>query len=483
MGGLLLGLNFLLFYKTLGKECLQTCLGGWICSHFLLIFSHIYKRFMTDLKGYQYRLYPTEDQKIFFEKSFGCVRFVKNYLLEYRTSQYQNHQISISNNQSIKYIKILKDTPEFSWLKEVNSQSLQQSIIDLNTAFDRFFKKISGYPIFKSKRDKQSFKIPQFFSLDLENELLTIPKLKSKIEVRLHRSFIGKIKSLTISKSKSGKYYVSFLVEEEHQPLPKSNKATGLDLGLKDLIITSDGNKIKQIKDKKLQKEIKYQHRQLSKKEKFSKSEEDKFNNKNQGKNREKERIKLALLYEYQNNIRKNQLHKISRSIINENQVIIVENLNISGMLKNHKLAKSIQEASWSELLRQLKYKAEWGDRIYFEISRWFPSSKLCNNCGTKNCDLKLSDREWICSCCNNVIDRDFNAALNIKEEGLRQLLKLEIISEKEYKEYLGLGNTVLQQKLGEALSAGSNSFKQLDLKELEVKDESMSQEAYELVS
>lgn len=165
---------------------------------------------MTILKGYKFKLSPTEDQKIFFEKSFGCVRFVKNHILHYRTSQYQDHQISISKNQSIKYLTQLKKEPELIFLKEINSQSLQQGLIDLDTAFQKFFKKQSKYPTFKSKKDKQSFKVPQFFKVDLDNELLVIPKLKSKIKVKLHRSFKGEIHSLTISKSKTGKYYVSF---------------------------------------------------------------------------------------------------------------------------------------------------------------------------------------------------------------------------------------------------------------------------------
>ena len=304
----------------------------------------------------------------------------------------------------------LKEDDNTEWLNEVNSQSLQQSLRQLDVAYTRFFKKVSNFPSFKSKYDKQSFCVPQHFTF--ENGLLTIPKLKS-IKVNQHRPFGEnfEICFLTISKTKSNKYFVSFIVEEDFTPkVKKTNKSVGIDLGLIDLMTFSDGKKISNPRiAKKYRKKLEYQQRQHSKKTK-------------KGENRERARVELAKTYEKITNVKLDYAHKLTNDIVKNHDTIVMEDLGISNMMKDHRKARSIQEVSWCEIVRQLKYKSDWNDRKFVQVDRWFPSSKTCNDCGYINQSLKEGDREWDCPICNIHHDRDYNASLNILKQGLSGL-------------------------------------------------------------
>ena len=292
-------------------------------------------------------------------------------------------------------------------MNEVNSQSLQQSLRQLDVSYQRFFKKVSKFPSFKSKYDKQSFCVPQHFIF--ENGLLTIPKLKS-IKVNQHRPFGEnyEICFLTISKTKTNKYFVSFIVEEDFtSKVKKTNKSVGIDLGLINLMTFSDGKKIANPRiSKKYRKKLAYQQRQHSKKTK-------------KGKNRERARIELAKTYEKITNVKMDYAHKLTNDIVKNQDTVVMEDLSISNMMKDHKKARSIQEVSWYEIVRQLKYKSEWNDRKFIQVDRYFPSSKTCYDCGYINQSLKESDREWDCPICNIHHDRDYNASLNILKQGL----------------------------------------------------------------
>ena len=362
-------------------------------------------------RGYKFQVLPTEEQKVFFAKSFGCSRFVFNRFLNARKEYYLKNGKGIGYNDTAKLLTELKEQKNTEWLNEVNSQSLQQSLRQLDVAYQRFFKKISKFPSFKSKYDNQSFCVPQHFSF--ENGLLTIPKLKSPIKVNQHRPFgeNSEIAFLTISKTKTNKYFVSFIVEEDFTPkVKKTNKSVGIDLGLIDLMTFSDGKKISNPRiAKKYRKKLEYRQRQHSKKTK-------------KGKNRERARVELAKTYEKINNVKLDYAHKLTADIVKNHDTICMEDLNIANMMKDHKKARSIQEVSWYEIVRQLKYKSEWNDRKFIQIDRWFPSSKTCNDCGYINQSLKEGDREWGCPICNVHHDRDYNASLNILKQGLSGL-------------------------------------------------------------
>ncbi len=358
--------------------------------------------------SYRFRLYPTKSQKVLLSKHFGSVRFLYNHFLNERKTAYLKDKTS--SNYFADAAKLTELKKDLIWLKEVGSQSLQFSLKCLDGAYNNFFKGLGKFPVFKSKHGKQSFRVPQ--SIQVLEHKLRIPKFLEGIKMRKHREVEGEIKFATVSRNKSGQYFVSITVERRISPLEKSDKIVGIDLGIKTLATCSDGTSFENIRAyKKLRRKLKMAQRQHGKKQKGSK-------------NRERARVKLARIHQKIKNTRENHLHQITRKIINENQIIVLENLNISGMLKNHCLAQAIQDVSLSEFNRQLEYKANWYGRTIHRLSRWFPSSKTCSNCDWINQGLRLKDRKWTCLSCDIHHDRDENAAKMIEFQG-RQELKI----------------------------------------------------------
>lgn len=365
------------------------------------------------LKAYKYRIYPNKKQEILIQKTFGCCRFVYNQTLAYRKTMYESLKKSMSKISCNNYVnQVLKI--EYEWLKEVDKFALSNSVYNMDSAYQKFFKEHTGYPKFKSKRNNKKSYSTNYTNNNIEvsfdTNRIKLPKLKW-IKAVLHRKFTGKIKSATVSQTPSGKYFVSVLVEKESTPFPSTGAMVGIDLGIKDLLITSDGEKFDNIRTtQKYENKLTREQRKLSHKVKGSS-------------NYNKQRIKVARIYERIRNTRLDNLHKISHKLISENQVIVSEDLSISNMLQNHNLARSISDCGWYELIRQLTYKASWNNRKYIKIDRFVPSSQMCSVCGYINSDTKdLSVREWICPECGTVHDRDINAAINILNEGLRML-------------------------------------------------------------
>jgi len=370
-------------------------------------------------KAYKFRLYPNKNQRELFSKQFGCVRFVWNHFLDLRKSDYTEHKKSRSYHKDCKDLTEFKKENEF--LKEVNSQSLQHSLRNLDTAYDRFFRKIAKFPNFKKKNHKNSFHIPQNFNI-IENKI-HIPKVKDGIKFKKHQRINGIVKNLTISKTSTNKYFVSILVEEDYQPLKTNKNTIGIDLGIKTFATFSDGQKIDNPKWlRKNQNKLKYNQRQLSKKTKGSNA-------------RNKYRLRVAIIHEKIKNQRLDFLHKLTFNIVRENQAICAESLKVKNMMKNHNLARAIGEVSWAEFFRQLDYKSNWNNRQFVQIEWFFPSSKMCNNCGYINQNLKLSDREWVCENCKTKLDRDINASKNILNQGLKILSGCALQSDKKQKE------------------------------------------------
>jgi len=357
-------------------------------------------------KTYRFQLKPNKEQEMLLNKHFGCSRFVYNYFLNERKEQYLENKKSNNYYVQAKTLTELKKKEEYIWLKEVNSQMLQYTLRHLENAYLSFFRGNAQFPRFKSKKSKNSFTIPQH--IEIVNNKLKIPKFKEGIKINLHQELLGQIKHITISKTPTGKYFVSILTEQEYTPSKKTGKKIGIDLGLKDFVITSNGIKYKNNKyTKKYERKLKKSQKHLSRKQKGSNGFE-------------KQRLKVALIHEKIVNTRTNNLHKVSKEIVSKYDVICLEDLNIKGMIKNHRLAKHIADASWGTFVRFVEYKANWNDKTVVKINRFYPSSKTCSNCGYIKQDLKLFMREWVCPNCNTKLDRDYNAAKNIYREGLK---------------------------------------------------------------
>ena len=375
--------------------------------------------------AYKFRINPSEEQKQLLAKHFGSCRFVWNYFLNERKEHYLRNKKDIEAKRikgnlnyydNAKELTQLKKKEEYKWLNECNSQSLQATLKHLDSAYKMFFRKTHQFPNFKSKDNKQSFTIPQFFKL--ENGKIYFPKFKEGIKVKKHRELEGKFVVATISKNCINQYFVSIIVEKEVKNLEKLQTAVGIDLGIKDFATLSNGIVYENIKPlKKKMKKLKYLQRQLSKSKKGSGI-------------KKRRQLKLAKYHLKISNIKNNYLHKITNQISNENQVVVLEDLNIAGMLKNHKLAQSISDVSWHEFKRQLEYKCKWKGRKLVIIDRFFPSSKTCNNCNFVNQDLTLDIRNWQCSNCNEILNRDLNASRNILRQGLNMVVGTTIKSE-----------------------------------------------------
>lgn len=359
-------------------------------------------------KAYKYRFYPTGDQALLLAKTFGCVRFIYNRVLKIRTDAYYKDGTSVNYSVASKILTELKKDPEFVWLKEIASVALQQSLRHQQTAFTNFWAGRAKYPTFKKKNSRQSFSLVGTAFRYRDGDIY-IPKSNDPLNIRWSQALPCEPSTITISKDAAGRYFISCLCEFDIKPMPISAKQVGIDLGLTDLYITSEGFKSGNPRHlKRYEAKLAYLQRMLSRKKKGSQ-------------NRNKMRLKVARLHAKIADCRMDATHKATRKLINENQVVCVENLAVKNMIKNPKLAKHIADANWGEFVRQLQYKGNWAGRNVIEIDRWFPSSKRCSteDCGFVNESLSLNVRKWICPKCGTDHDRDINAAKNIKAVGL----------------------------------------------------------------
>lgn len=365
-------------------------------------------------RAYKYRLYPNKQQEVLLAKHFGCCRFIYNYALDKKVRAYQTDKTNLSRFDIQADLPNMKKSEEYCWLKEVNSLSLQASLANLDSAYTKFFREHKGFPRFKSKKDsKQSFSIPQNTRVDFENGRIFIPKFKGGIKTKFHRTFEGIVKSSTISRTATGKYFVSILVEVNEPDVPMKpiceNKTVGIDLGIKTFAVLSDGTEIPNPKHLK---------QSLDKVKKLQRS----LSHKNKGsKNRDKARRKLALAHEQVTNRRNDFLHKVTSYLVNNYDTICLEDLNVKGMVKNHHLAQALYDIAIGTFNTLLEYKAKERGVNILRIGRFEPSSKMCT-CGYINHNLTLAMREWICPKCGLIHDRDLLAANNIKRFAFRNI-------------------------------------------------------------
>lgn len=373
------------------------------------------------LKAIKIRLYPDKEQEAYIANLLGCTRYVYNNCLSYKIEYFKETEKGVSFGDLGKRLVELKNDEATLWLKNAHSKVLQQALINLDQAYKNFFINGSGFPKFKSKHGKQSCRFPKDAISKIRGNRINIIKPLSNIHFKcskrdeIHLNHFQKsIRSGTLLKTRSGNYYFSILLDlPTKKELKESQKMIGLDMGIKDFIVDSDGGRYENLRIKRNnEKKLKKLHRRVSKKKKGSR-------------NREKARVKLAKFHEKLNNKKEYYLHELSNKILSENQTVVIEDLSVSGMMKNKCLAKSIQELSLFRFKEMLSYKANWYGRNLVQIDRYFPSSKLCGCCGHKNDKLELKDREWICPKCGTKHDRDFNAATNILNEGKRILVGL----------------------------------------------------------
>lgn len=343
-------------------------------------------------------------------QTFGCVRFAYNSALAFSKEQY-DADIKTNYYDWSKNLTLTKKNPDFGWLKDVSSVPLQQALRHLDQGFKLFFKSGFGYPKFKNKHGHQSASYTSSgFKWNAESRSLTLAKMKQPLKIKWSRAFTGEARSLTVSKTKSGKYFVSILVKQAIERLPVVNKTVGVDVGIKDLAICSDGITFNNPRiTLKYAKQLAKASRKLAKKKKGSN-------------NFKRQKIAVAKIHEKIANSRKDVTHKMTSKLINENQVIGIESLKVKNMVKNRKLAKHLHDANFGEIVRQLEYKADWYGRTISAVSQWFPSSKTCSNCGLLySGKWSLAIRTWLCEC-GATHDRDKNAAINIHKESLRLL-------------------------------------------------------------
>ena len=376
---------------------------------------------------YNYRLFPTNYQKTLLEKTFGCNRKIWNYFLQQEIETYKNTQKFLFYNKKATLLIQLKKSEEYKYLKEINSQTLQQTLKHQDLAFKNFLrdKKQGGkqfrFPRFKAKKNKQTITFPQHTEINYESGYTKLCKL-GNIPTVFHRKLEGKISSCTITRTPANNYYISFCCQIDKdipkKPAIEEIKSIGLDLGTKDFLVCSDGTKVSNPKFyTNTQKKLAHHQRNLNRKVKGSK-------------NYEEQRIKVAEVHEEISSKRKDFFFNLIKYISNDSQIttVFVEDLNIKGMQKNHKLAKAISDSSWSSFLGLLDYKLSMNAKNLIKVNRFFASSKTCNNCSSVNKDLELSDRIWICPNCGQKLDRDINAAKNIKEFGVYGTITSKIL-------------------------------------------------------
>ena len=351
-------------------------------------------------KAYKFRIYPNQEQQDLLAIQFGHARFVYNKFLSLRTKAYEQYGITLNYYRSKRHLRRLKSNAEYVWLKEADSQVLQNQIQNLNIAYEKFFKKEASFPRFKSKHGKQSIQYPQRFTI--ADGRIYLPKV-GWVKLVQHRDIEGKMKNCTVSKTKTGKYFISIQCEVEHETQDRNQAPkVGIDLGLKDFIATSDGDKVTNPKHlKRAERRLRIRQRRLSRKTKGSN-------------NRNKARHQVALIHEKVANQRKDFHHKLSRQLVDQYGHIAFEDLNIQGMLKNRRLAKAISQVGWYQFIQFCEYKQAWAGGTIAKADRWLPSSKMCSTCGDVKKSLKLSERSWVCLSCGTHHDRDINASKNI---------------------------------------------------------------------
>jgi putative transposase len=366
------------------------------------------------IRAFRYQLFPTKEQETLLNKHFGCSRFVWNWGLGEKMKAYQTDKTNLTRYQLQAKLPIMKKTEEFSWLKEVNSLAIQSKLEDLDKAYVAFYRKKSDFPKFKSKKNKQSFRIPQNTKVNFDDGKIVIPKFLEGIKFDNHRKFEGEVSSSYITKTQTGKYHISILVEDNKvmptKPQVNEKSTVGIDLGISNFATISNGTKVDNPRFLKIKLDrLRRENNKLSRKKKDSK-------------NRDKQRIKLAKLHEQITNSRKDFQHKLSYRLTHDNQVdtIVMETLSIKQMSKNHSLARHIQDCAWYQFQTYLKYKCDWYGKNFIQIGKYEPSSKLCS-CGVINHQLTLKDRNWTCKVCGVTHDRDILASINIKQIGLVQ--------------------------------------------------------------